>query len=199
MLSGLRPRLLALTRAAPARLPLLSRAPLRASTSPASSLFPTKVASQYPSYPSAYPSDATTDPLPNHQTRVSADALKARIARKYTRPSAEAAAVVPADIAEKEWDVVVIGAGHNGLIAANYLADAGQSVLVLERRHTVGGAAVTEELVPGFKFSRASYLAGLLRPQIIKDFELEKYGYVHALSLSNFKPDSSQLIISHNS
>lgn len=55
-------------------------------------------------------------------------------------------------------------------------------VLVLERRHVVGGAAVTEELVPGFKFSRGSYLAGLLRPQIIEDLDLEKYGFKYEQS-----------------
>eukprot|EP01063_Lacrimia_lanifica_P025521 TRINITY_DN33350_c0_g1_i1.p1 TRINITY_DN33350_c0_g1~~TRINITY_DN33350_c0_g1_i1.p1 ORF type:complete len:583 (+),score=152.78 TRINITY_DN33350_c0_g1_i1:59-1807(+) len=73
--------------------------------------------------------------------------------------------------------VVVLGGGHNGLVCAAYLARAGVSVTVLERRGVVGGAAVTEEVVPGFKFSRASYLAGLLRPSINTDLGLEaKYG-----------------------
>ena len=71
-------------------------------------------------------------------------------------------------------DVIIVGGGHNGLVAAAYLAKRGLDVLVLERRHIVGGAAVTEEIVPGFKFSRASYLAGLLRNSIIEDLELEK-------------------------
>lgn len=57
------------------------------------------------------------------------------------------------------------------------LCCAGLDVLVLERRHVVGGAAVSEEMVPGFKFSRGSYLAGLLRPQIIEDLDLAKYGF----------------------
>jgi thioredoxin reductase len=74
-------------------------------------------------------------------------------------------------------DVIIIGGGHNGLISAAYLAKAGLDVLVLERRHTIGGAAVTEELYPGFKFSRASYLAGLLRPHIIEELNLPKYGF----------------------
>ena len=107
-------------------------------------------------------------------------------------------------------DVIIVGGGHNGLIAAAYLAKQGLDVLVLERRHVLGGAAVTEELMPGFKFSRVrrpeagrrlsravthfccchcvcvcvyvslcqgSYLAGLLRPQIIEDLELEKHGF----------------------
>ncbi|XP_012936360.1 pyridine nucleotide-disulfide oxidoreductase domain-containing protein 2 [Aplysia californica] len=75
-----------------------------------------------------------------------------------------------------EYDAVVIGAGHNGLIAAAYLQKAGLNVCVLERRHVIGGAAVTEEIVPGFKFSRASYLLSLMRPQIMNDLELKKYG-----------------------
>ena len=72
-------------------------------------------------------------------------------------------------------DVIIVGGGHNALTSAAYLARAGLDVLVLERRHVLGGAAVTEEMVPGFKFSRASYLAGLLRPKIIEDLR-----YPHA-------------------
>uniref|UniRef100_F7FAG9 Amine oxidase domain-containing protein n=1 Tax=Monodelphis domestica TaxID=13616 RepID=F7FAG9_MONDO len=75
-----------------------------------------------------------------------------------------------------EYDAVIIGAGHNGLIAAAYLQKLGINTAVLERRHLIGGAAVTEELIPGFKFSRASYLLSLLRPQIYKDLELKKHG-----------------------
>lgn len=70
----------------------------------------------------------------------------------------------------KKWDALVIGGGHNGLIAAAYLARGGLSVAVLERRHVIGGAAVTEELIPGFKFSRCSYLQSLLRPSVIRWF-----------------------------
>ncbi|GMY11526.1 pyridine nucleotide-disulfide oxidoreductase domain-containing protein 2-like isoform X1 [Fagus crenata] len=77
---------------------------------------------------------------------------------------------------EKKWDALVIGAGHNGLIAAAYLARGGLSVAVLERRHVIGGAAVTEEIIPGFKFSRCSYLLSLLRPSIIRELELVKHG-----------------------
>lgn len=69
---------------------------------------------------------------------------------------------------DRKWDALVIGGGHNGLTAAAYLARDGLSVAVLERRHVIGGAAVTEELVPGFKFSRCSYLLSLLRPSVIK-------------------------------
>jgi phytoene dehydrogenase-like protein len=74
------------------------------------------------------------------------------------------------------FDAVVIGGGHNGLIAAAYLGKAGLKVAVFEKRYLIGGAAVTEELVPGFKFSRASYLLSLLRPQIISDLELKRNG-----------------------
>ncbi|CAG2186099.1 Pyridine nucleotide-disulfide oxidoreductase domain-containing protein 2 [Mytilus edulis] len=75
-----------------------------------------------------------------------------------------------------EYDAIVVGAGHNGLVTAAYLQKSGKNVCVLERRHVIGGAAVTEEIVPGFKFSRASYVLSLLRPQIITDLELKKYG-----------------------
>lgn len=77
---------------------------------------------------------------------------------------------------DKKWDALVIGGGHNGLIAAAYLARGGLSVAVLERRHVIGGAAVTEELIPGFKFSRCSYLQSLLRPSVIRELELKKHG-----------------------
>src|SRR5262245_51454342 len=73
-------------------------------------------------------------------------------------------------------DVVVIGGGHNGLIAAAYLARAGLSTVVLERRHLLGGAAVTEEVFPGFRFSVASYVVSLLRPEIIRDLDLPRHG-----------------------
>src|SRR5438309_10102717 len=73
-------------------------------------------------------------------------------------------------------DLVVIGAGHNGLVAANYLAKAGLRVVVVERSDRVGGACVTDEIAPGFKVSAAAYVSGLFRPQIIEDIELAKFG-----------------------
>ncbi len=73
------------------------------------------------------------------------------------------------------YDAIIIGGGHNGLTSAAYLAKAGKKVLVLERRHLVGGAAVTEEIYPGFKYSVCSYVVSLLRPEVIRELELPKY------------------------
>ncbi|XP_011372332.1 pyridine nucleotide-disulfide oxidoreductase domain-containing protein 2 [Pteropus vampyrus] len=88
-----------------------------------------------------------------------------------------------------EYDAVVIGAGHNGLVAAAYLQRLGVNTAVLERRHVIGGAAVTEEIIPGFKFSRASYLLSLLRPQIYTDLELKKHGLrLHLRNPYSFTP-----------
>src|SRR6201994_1502253 len=74
------------------------------------------------------------------------------------------------------YDIIVIGGGHNGLVHAAYLARAGKKVVVCERRHVLGGAAVTEEVFPGFKFSVASYVVSLLRPEIIRDLNLPGHG-----------------------
>jgi phytoene dehydrogenase-like protein len=73
------------------------------------------------------------------------------------------------------YDAIIIGAGHNGLTTAAYLAKAGKKVLVLERRHVLGGAAVTEEIYPGFKYSVCSYVVSLLRPEVIRELELPRY------------------------
>ena len=87
------------------------------------------------------------------------------------------------------YDCIIIGAGHNGLVCASYLAKAGWKVLVLERRHLVGGACVTEELWPGYKLSTASYVVSLLLPEIEEELELKKYGYrVLARNPSSFTP-----------
>ncbi|RNA16878.1 pyridine nucleotide-disulfide oxidoreductase domain-containing 2 [Brachionus plicatilis] len=80
---------------------------------------------------------------------------------------------------KSKYDAIVIGAGHNGLVAANYLAKFSPKpikICLLEQRHVVGGAAVTEQIIPGFKFSRASYLLSLFRPQIIQDLDLMRHG-----------------------
>ncbi len=76
----------------------------------------------------------------------------------------------------QRYDAVIVGGGHNGLTAAAYLAKAGMKTLVLERRRLVGGAAVTEEVFPGFRFSVASYVVSLLRPEIIRELDLPRHG-----------------------
>lgn len=75
------------------------------------------------------------------------------------------------------YDVAIIGGGHNGLVAAGYLAKAGADVVVLEQRTLVGGAVITEETWPGYHVNTFSYATGLLRPQIVEDLELAQYGY----------------------
>ena len=88
-----------------------------------------------------------------------------------------------------KYDCIVIGAGHNGLVCANYLARAGWKVLVLERRSVIGGACVTEPLWPGYKVSTASYVVSLLLPEIVRDLELARHGYrVLKRSPSSFTP-----------
>ena len=89
----------------------------------------------------------------------------------------------------KQWDAILIGGGHNGLVCAAYLAKAGKRVLVLERRAVVGGAAVTEEFHPGFRNSVASYTVSLLQPKVIAELELERHGLrVVPRRLNNFLP-----------
>ena len=77
---------------------------------------------------------------------------------------------------KSRYDAIVIGGGHNGLVNAAYLARGGKKVLVLERRYVLGGAAVTEEIFPGFKFSVCSYVVSLLRPEIIRELDLPRHG-----------------------
>ena len=79
-------------------------------------------------------------------------------------------------IAKKNYDAIVIGGGHNGLITAAYLARAGKSVCIVERRHVLGGCATTEELWPGFKISTAAYVISLLLPEVSRDLKLKHYG-----------------------
>jgi phytoene dehydrogenase-like protein len=92
-------------------------------------------------------------------------------------------------MAGRRYDAIIIGGGHNGLVCAAYLAKSGASVVVLERRPLVGGAAVTEEPWPRFRVSTASYVVSLMVPRIVKDLGLERHGYeVYPLDPSYFTP-----------
>ena len=92
-------------------------------------------------------------------------------------------------MAKDNYDAVIIGGGHNGLVCSFYLAKAGLKVKVLERRNIVGGAAVTEEFYPGFRNSTASYTVSLLNPEVIKDMRLKENGLeIVKRPISNFLP-----------
>src|SRR4051794_13276788 len=102
-----------------------------------------------------------------------------------------------ARVIKQTYDAVVIGAGHNGLVAAFYLARAGKSVLVVERREIVGGACVTEEFAPGFHASTGAYILSMLRPAIWKDLRLRERGVVtdDAGPSLNLFPDGADLLL----
>ena len=87
------------------------------------------------------------------------------------------------------YSAIIVGAGHNGLVAANYLAKAGGRVLVLERRDFVGGACITEELFPDFRVSSCSYICHMLQGKVIDDLELRKHGLaIHPVNPYRFQP-----------
>src|SRR5438552_15441438 len=95
-------------------------------------------------------------------------------------------------------DIVIIGGGHNGLVTAFYLAKAGFKPLVLERRNQVGGAAITEEFHPGFRSSVLAHSAGPLRPEVIRDMQLEKHGLkliTPEVAVAALSPDGAALIL----
>jgi phytoene dehydrogenase-like protein len=92
---------------------------------------------------------------------------------------------------DRTYDAIVIGGGHNGLVNGAYLAKSGLKTLILERRHLVGGAAITEELRPGFWFTTFSYALSLLRPDIIHELELTKHGFMPLLMSTTFAPDEN--------
>ena len=101
----------------------------------------------------------------------------------------------------QKFDCVVIGAGHNGLVTAAYLAKQGKRVCVLERRHILGGCTATEELWPGYKVSTASYVISLFLPEIIRDLRLNQYGLkILPRNPSSFTPllEGRSLLLGHD-
>ena len=76
----------------------------------------------------------------------------------------------------EDWDAIIVGGGHNGLVNACYLQRAGLDVLVVEKNDWVGGAAISRELTPGFPYSNCSYVCSLFRPEIMRDLELPRFG-----------------------
>jgi len=100
-----------------------------------------------------------------------------------------------------KYDAIVVGGGHNGLVTSAYLGKAGHKVLVLEKRELVGGAAVTEEFFPGFKFSSLADDAGYFSPEVVENLDLKQHGFnilpTDPLILS-LQPDGTQLTIWHD-
>lgn len=96
-----------------------------------------------------------------------------------------------------DYDALVVGGGHNGLVNGAYLARAGLKTLILERRHLVGGAAITEELYPGFQFTTFSYALSLLRPEIVHELDLPAHGFMPLLMPNSFAPmdDGDHLVL----
>ena len=109
--------------------------------------------------------------LNSRRTRTSHDALNTLEGFRVTAVNESG------DLSGTHYDAIVVGSGHNGLIAAGYLSKAGKRVLVLERRDILGGATVTEEAFPGYHLSTCSYVCNLLLPEVIADLDLVKHGY----------------------
>jgi phytoene dehydrogenase-like protein len=107
----------------------------------------------------------------------------------------------PQNNRQKKYDVIVVGGGHNGLVAAGYLAKAGYTVLLIEKRNLVGGAAITEEFFPGFKFSSLASGSGQLAPSVVADLNLSHHGYQILPAdplLISLLPDGNPLTIWHD-
>jgi phytoene dehydrogenase-like protein len=107
---------------------------------------------------------------------------------RKTAIDSKPAAAPTARVGDRTYDAIVVGGGHNGLVNGAYLARAGLKTLIIERRQLVGGAAITEELYPGFSFTTFSYALSLLRPDIIHELELTKHGFMPLLMSSTFAP-----------
>jgi phytoene dehydrogenase-like protein len=94
------------------------------------------------------------------------------------------------------YDAIIIGAGHNGLVCSYYLAKKGLKVLILEAQENVGGAAVTDEFLPGFRNSAASYTVSLLNPKVIRDLDLARHGLKVVLrKQDNFLPGDGNYLL----
>jgi phytoene dehydrogenase-like protein len=122
-----------------------------------------------------------TTPRPAKASKTATASTPAKAPKPSAGPTAARASA-------RKYDAIVIGGGHNGLVNGAYLAKAGLKTLVLERRPFVGGAAITEELYPGYWFTTFSYALSLLRPDIIQDLELTKHGFMPLLMSSTFAP-----------
>ncbi len=120
-----------------------------------------------------------TTTIPTRKTAKSTNGSKAGTTSRSTTRNSRA---------DRTYDAIVVGGGHNGLVNGAYLAKAGLKTLIIERRHLVGGAAITEELRPGFWFTTFSYALSLLRPDIIHDLELTKHGFMPLLMSTLFAP-----------
>ncbi len=114
--------------------------------------------------------------------------IPTRKTKSTTRSSSTTRSTTRNSRADRTYDAIVVGGGHNGLVNGAYLAKAGLKTLIIERRHLVGGAAITEELRPGFWFTTFSYALSLLRPDIIHDLELTKHGFMPLLMSTLFAP-----------
>src|SRR5688572_28357097 len=117
----------------------------------------------------------TTIPTQKSPTTKRAGATTTNGTKSTTRPTKTTSR------ADRTYDAIILGGGHNGLVNGAYLAKAGLKTLIIERRHLVGGAAITEELRPGFWFTTFSYTLSLLRPDIIHDLGLTKHGFMPLL------------------
>ncbi|MEA2577283.1 MAG: hypothetical protein QOD78_871 [Chloroflexota bacterium] len=120
-----------------------------------------------------------TTTIPTKQTPKSTNGARAGATSRSTARNSRA---------DRTYDAIVVGGGHNGLVNGAYLAKAGLKTLIIERREFVGGAAITEELRPGFWFTTFSYALSLLRPDIIHDLELTKHGFMPLLMSTLFAP-----------